>query len=95
MRQIEKNMLAAVKGRYNFRCGNTEVIVNDNEITVKLHGNIICKEKEGRRYFQNCGWSTQTTRSRLNALGANVRIKNGCMEFCEEAVPVLDYNPYI
>lgn len=95
MKQIEVNMIAAVKGRYNFRSGNTEVIVNGNEITVKLFGNTICIEKGGIRYYQNCGWSTITTRSRLNALGANVRIKNGCMEFCEEAVPVLAYNPYI
>lgn len=94
MREIEKAMVNAVNSQKNFRQSNTEVEIRDNVILVYLHGNCICKidRKTGKRFFKNCGFSTMTTRSRLNALGANVRIKNGCMVFIESGEYVPAYN---
>ena len=48
MRQIEKQMLAALKERRNWRSGNTEVSVRTdiygcNHIEVRLHDNLIFK----------------------------------------------------
>lgn len=85
MRRIEENMLSAVRNGRNFRNGNTEVKVtkeDGEQITrVLLHGNCIFEQVQNisglyEKYFNLCGWNTPTTRSRLNALGVNVRQKN-------------------
>ena len=79
MRQIEKQMLAAVKERRNWRSGNTEVTVRTdiygcNHIEVRLHDNLIFKQNdaEDSAEFTLAGWNTPTTRSRLRALGIKV-----------------------
>lgn len=98
MRKIEKEMNAAINAGKDWKKGNTEVQIwdhnNYNEIRVYLHGNCICRidNKTGRRQYKNCGYSTMTTRIRLNALGANVRIKDYCMEYIETGAPVASYN---
>ena len=49
MRQIEKQMVAAIKARKNFKSGNTEVTMTRNEYLgtctaiVYLHDNLIAK----------------------------------------------------
>lgn len=78
MRQIEKQMLAAVKNGRNFKSSNTEVETQSNGNTyVYLFGNCIYKIVNGTPKFNLCGWNSATTRSRLNALGVNVTSKNG------------------
>lgn len=74
MRQIEKAMVAAVEARFNWRCSNTEVKVEGNNVKVYLHGNQIYK-KHGRvaSSFTLAGWNSNTTRSRIRALGVSVR----------------------
>lgn len=76
MRQIEKKMIQAVKAGKNFRSGNTVVNVDGSGIKVYLHGNCIYAVYEGVKRFTLAGWNTVTTRSRLNALGVDVRQKN-------------------
>lgn len=78
MRKIEEQMVAAVRNHKNFRCTNTEVEVEGKYIYVYLHNNLIYAKntKNGKQMFKNCGWLTSTTKSRLNALGANIYQKN-------------------
>lgn len=76
MRQIEEKMIQAVKAGKNFRSGNTVVNVDGSGIKVYLHGNCIYAIYEGVKRFTLAGWNTVTTRSRLNALGVDVRQKN-------------------
>ena len=82
MRQIEKQMVAAIKERKNFKSGNTEVTMTRNEYLgtctaiVYLHDNLIAKISFGPEnvvaQFTLAGWNKNTTRSRLNALGVGV-----------------------
>lgn len=82
MRQIEKKMVAAIKARKNFKSGNTEVTMTRNEhlgkctAMVYLHDNLIAKISFGPEnvvaQFTLAGWNTNTTRSRLNALGVGI-----------------------
>ena len=82
MRKIEREMCAAVKERRNWKSGNTEVKVRKDgattRVTVYLHGNDIYETIEDsstgfkKAGFTLAGWNTNTTRSRLNALGVGV-----------------------
>ena len=82
MRKIEEQMVAAIKARKNFKSGNTEVKMTRNEYLctftsmVYLHGNLIAKISFGPdnvvAQFTMAGWNTNTTRSRLNALGVGI-----------------------
>ena len=78
MRIIEKKMLAAINGGYNWELSNTCVIHTKKQICVYLYNNKIAAKdkKSGKWEFSCCGWHTATTRSRLNALGCDCRIKN-------------------
>lgn len=76
MRKIEEAMCAAVKERRNWQSGNTRVQVKDggNWVKVYLWDNLIyteCRE-DGAKRFTLAGWNTNTTRSRLRALGVDV-----------------------
>ena len=73
MRRIEMAMCAAVEARFNWHCSNTQVKVNDNKVEVYLHGNLIYKKQGGVASFTLAGWNSNTTRSRLRALGVSVR----------------------
>lgn len=73
MRQIEKQMLKAVKNGSSMVVGNTQVVQGDGYCDVFLHGNHIARIfTDGRGEFTLAGWDTPTTRSRLNALGVGV-----------------------
>ena len=72
MRKIENKMIQAIRNRQNWKLNNTEVKITDNIAQVKLHGHVI-----GEVYFalnsvvfDCCGYYTNTTRSRLNALAS-------------------------
>lgn len=74
MRQIERAMRAAVEARCNWHCSNTQVNVNGTAVEVYLHGNLIyIYKKQGGASFTLAGWNSNTTRSRLRALGVSVR----------------------
>ena len=73
MRQIEQNLINAIRGKNKaWSKGNTTISYNDNTETydVFLHGNKIASidydDREVR--LSSCGWRTNTTKSRLNAI---------------------------
>lgn len=78
MRAIEKKMLKAIELKQNFSLSNTLVKIDGNKAKVYLHGNLICVHnyETKERKFSSSGWESNTTKSRLNALGANVYQKN-------------------
>ena len=77
MRQIEKEMRYALRNGENFHSNNTTVTHDNGNSYVYLFGNLIYKVVNGKAYFSLAGWNTNTTRSRLNALGVNVSQKKG------------------
>lgn len=81
MRQIETEMVAAIRQRRNWRKSNTSVQVipdmgQGQIIQVRLHDNLIAELRDDAYIFSDAGWATVTTRSRLNALfeGLNLPI---------------------
>ena len=69
MRQIERDMLSAIKLGKCWRKANTEVYTNDNNCSlVYLHGNHIATVAYNKVSIFDGGWQTNTTKSRLNAI---------------------------
>lgn len=82
MRNIEEEMCNAIRERCGsdftaekgWRKSNTNVEVEQtgpgkpNVVTVYLHGHNICTIQGDTVEMSSCGWTTNTTRSRLNAL---------------------------
>lgn len=64
MRKIEEKMLIALRNGLEFSCGNTRV----EGRKVYLHNNLIAKLTNNAVIVDSCGWSTVTTKSRLNAI---------------------------
>lgn len=89
MRQIEKQMLAALRNGRNFNGNNTTVNHENGNSYVYLFGNLIYKVVNSKAYFSLAGWNTTTTRSRLNALGVNVSQRKGTPYHNEK--PIHDY----
>ena len=73
MRKIERQMLQAiVDERSHWSKDNTCVESTDGISSVYLHGHKIAEYHEhrlnGKLYINNCGYDTNTTKSRLNVL---------------------------
>ncbi len=72
MRVIEKQMMQAIRQGKSWRLDNTEVRhidVDGSRITlVYLHNNLIAEIGLTRITLWNRGYSTQTTKSRINAI---------------------------
>ena len=69
MRQIERDMLSAIRLGKCWRKANTEVYTNDNNASlVYLHGNHIATVTDDNVTVFDGGWQTNTTKSRLNAI---------------------------
>ena len=68
MRNIERQMIDAVKGNINWSKDNTSVIFEDGISSVYLHGNLIAEVDDDSIKLYDGGYQTQTTKSRLNAL---------------------------
>jgi len=93
MRKIEREMIVAVRDIRSWHCGNTEVKAMSNECNglpvarVYLHGNHIANVTQVRHDTLNLQviestleqWPTNTTISRLRALGADVQVRNRCV----------------
>jgi hypothetical protein len=83
MRQIEKDMIRAIMNGRNWANSNTMVRIVGEDAEVYLHGNHIATVKDclpielivNKRTLSN--WPTPTTKSRLRALGADVRTSKG------------------
>ena len=72
MRQIEKQMNFALSNKGNFSSSNTSVSYHPSEnlSEVRLHGHLIAWFDHTKQTLalSSCGWETNTTKSRLNAL---------------------------
>ena len=72
MRQIEKQMNFALSNRGNWSSSNTSVSYHESEnlSEVRLHGHLIAWYDHTKQTLglSSCGWETNTTKSRLNAL---------------------------
>lgn len=76
MRQITEESIQAFLNAKKFKKANMEVEVLPNVTILKLHGNNIAykyNDPENTLSITNCGWFSNTTKERLNAL-PNVRI---------------------
>lgn len=95
MRKIEEMMVNAVINARNMRVSNTEVEVDANYIYVRLWGHTIYKKnrKNGKEAFSSCGYWTNTTKSRLNALGASIHQKDWAW-YNEDGTPFKDGNMF-
>lgn len=74
MRKIEQDIITALRAEKNFHAGQgrDRVKWNGREFCVVLWGNYIAKGNAETEAIQvsSCGYSTQTTTSRLNAVFA-------------------------
>lgn len=83
MRQIEKDMLEAIENGQNKALGNTYVHHVSDGVQIWLHGNHIAtfEHSDGGIVYVNKEtlrrWPTNTTKSRLRALGVDVRTVKG------------------
>jgi hypothetical protein len=68
MRQIERQMNAAITNKVDWKSGNTEVEFIDGVSFVFLHGNKIAEVGDNFLRLFDGGWQTTTTKSRLNAI---------------------------
>lgn len=82
MRKIEEKMLEAVRAKKNFTNDNTFVEYDKIKdiSSVYLHGNWIYSlhHETGEVFFSFAKWETQTTKSRLRALGIPIVTVQGC-----------------
>lgn len=77
MRKIEQEMLDAIAHHRNWKKSNTEVRIHGIWANVYLFGNHIAaiNSESGEIYLNHHGYFTNTTRSRFQALGADVKIR--------------------
>lgn len=80
MRQITKQSVNAFMNAQTFNKQNMEVEVLPNVTVLYLHGNAIAyryNDPERTLTITNCGWFSNTTKERLNALpNVNIVQKN-------------------
>jgi hypothetical protein len=77
MRKITEQATEAFNNAEPFKKANTEVKVLPNVTVLLLHGNEIAFKYNNPKKtlsITNCGWKTNTTRERLNAIeGVSIR----------------------
>ena len=93
MRQITNDSINAFLNARKFNRQNMSVEVLPNVTILKLHGNSIAfkyNDPEKTLSITNCGWFSNTTKERLNALPnvniyqknqnlCGIKTKNGCL----------------
>lgn len=71
MRKITKEAVQAFYSAIPFKKGNTQIEVLPNVTIMSLHGNRIAflyNDPQRTLSITNCGWPSNTTKERLNAL---------------------------
>jgi hypothetical protein len=71
MRRITQESINSFNNGQSFKKGNTAVIIDGNIVRLSLHGNVIASRNINEPDYitiTNCGWSTNTTKERLNGL---------------------------
>lgn len=80
MRTLTQKAVEAFMNAEKFKSPNTTVEVLPNVTILKLFGNAIAyryNDPERTLSITNCGWKTNTTKERLNAIpGVNINQKN-------------------
>ena len=83
MRKLERQMNFAISNKGNWAGSNTSVSYNNstNCSSIYLHGHQIATVDHNTQAVKisSCGWTTNTTKSRLNAILEEV--KYGCKVF--------------
>lgn len=74
MRRITLEAVGAFIGKYNFKKSNTQVVACQDSAKMYLFGNLIAVKTAGKVQITNAGWSSPTTKERLNAI-PGVRIQ--------------------
>lgn len=81
MRTVTRKAIAAFNNANPFCLGNTTVTVLPNVTILSLHGNAIAykyNDPERTVSITNCGWFSNTTKERLNAIdGVHIRQNAG------------------
>jgi len=81
MRKITKEAVNAFNNSRVYKSSNTQVTVEPNVTILWLHGNAIAyryNDPERTLSITNCGWFSNTTKERLNAIdGVNIVQKKG------------------
>jgi len=81
MRKITKESINAFNESRTYKSGNMSVKVLPNVTVLCLHGNEIAyryNDPEQTLSITNCGWFSNTTKERLNALnGVSIQQKKG------------------
>ena len=94
MRKIERQMNFAISNKGNWAGSNTTVSYNENTncSSVYLHGHQIATFDHNLKAVKlsSCGYTTNTTKSRLNALLSEV--KYGCKVFQKNWEWFVSYN---
>ena len=94
MRKVEKQMNFALSNKANWAGSNTTVTYNDstNCSSVYLHGHQIATLDHNTKAIKlsSCGYETNTTKSRLNAILEEV--KYGCKVFQKQFNWFVSYN---
>ena len=68
MRQITQQAIAAFYANKDFKSGNTRVTVVEGNSYLLLHGSCIAKRENGIVSINPQGYTTTTTKERLNGL---------------------------
>ena len=68
MRKITNQMYSHFYSFHNWKSGNTQLENFRGVSTIRLHGNLIAKLDDKGLHITNAGWSSNTTKERLNAL---------------------------
>lgn len=80
MRQITRESVNAFMNDSEFRKANMHVEVKEDVTILRLHGNAIAYRRNDQKRtlsITNAGWSSNTTKERLNALpGVSIQQKN-------------------
>jgi hypothetical protein len=77
MRKIARLAANAFINKKRLALGNTKVEIENEEAKLYLFGNLIAKTNGNDTLINHCNWRTRTTMSRLNALGAKIRLSKG------------------
>jgi hypothetical protein len=81
MRKITNQSIEAFMDARPFKKSNTEVVVHLGCTILKLFGHAIAyryNDPERTLSISNCGWQTNTTKERLNAIpGVSIQQKSG------------------
>lgn len=72
MRKVTQEIINAFNAGYSKTVSNTHT---DGK-AIYLHGNKIAEKRNGEIWITNAGWQSNTTKERLNRLGANIHQKD-------------------